>query len=162
MFCPKCGNANQEPETFCRQCGNFLPDFDKIRKKEIPPEEHLKANSILTAMTGVVSAILAVLLYVNYLGRDDTPFLIYLTAGFLTAMFFWQAQTYWRTILLKKQLPKKRRGEPARIEAPDTNPLMEAERARGVLRESEAEATAPSSVVENTTKRLKESPSSRK
>jgi uncharacterized membrane protein YvbJ len=42
MFCPKCGNPNQRPETFCCQCGIFLPDYDKLRRKETSPEEHLK------------------------------------------------------------------------------------------------------------------------
>ena len=26
MFCPKCGNAGQEPDTYCRSCGEFLLD----------------------------------------------------------------------------------------------------------------------------------------
>ena len=63
MFCPKCGTPDQKPETFCRQCGIFLPDFDKLKRKETPPEEHLSANSILNIMTAVVSGALAILLH---------------------------------------------------------------------------------------------------
>jgi hypothetical protein len=111
MFCPNCGNADQKPETFCRQCGSFLPDFNKLKSKEIPPEEHLKANSVLTVMTAVVSLTLAILLHAFFTGRENTPVLIYITTGFLTGMFFLQVQTFWRTRLLKKQLLKRKKNE---------------------------------------------------
>lgn len=102
MFCPKCGKSDQAENTFCRNCGTFLPDFDKLKRREISPEEHLKANAALNILTGVVSLTLAILLYVKFLGAADTPVLIYITAGFLTAMFAWQAQVFWRNLKLKK------------------------------------------------------------
>ena len=122
MFCPKCGNADQRPETFCRRCGSFLPDFDKIKSKEIPPEEHLKVNSVLNLMTAIVSGTLAILLHAFFTGRPGTHPLIYVTAGVLTAMFFWQVQTFWRTGQLKKQLPKRKKREEV-IEPARTNEL---------------------------------------
>ena len=106
MFCPKCGNADQQPETYCRQCGSFLPDFDKLTKKPISPQEHLKANSWLSLMTAIVSLILAILLYSIFLGKADTPIIIYITGGFLIAMCAWQVQNFWRTLLLKKHFKR--------------------------------------------------------
>ena len=107
MFCPKCGKSDQIANSYCRQCGSFLPDFDKIKKREISPEEHLKINFVLNLMTAFVSITLAILLYSFFLGGENTHPLIYITAGFLTAMFFWQAQVFWRTLQLKKQFPKR-------------------------------------------------------
>jgi len=156
MFCPKCGNADQKPETFCRQCGTFLPDFDKLRRKEIPPEEHLKVNSVLSLMTAIVSGTLAILLHVFFSGRENTPLLIYITAGFLTAMFFWQVQTFWRTRQLKKHLPKRERKERVKTEALDTNPLSESAKTNELLNESDFSNAVPPSVIENTTKHLGE------
>lgn len=156
MFCPKCGNADQKPETFCRQCGNFLPDFDKLQRKEIPPEEHLKANSVLNLMTAVVSGTLAISLHVFFSGRENTPILIYITAGFLTAMFFWQVQTFWRTMQLKKQLPKRKKEDKVNTEAPDTNPLIESAKTKELLNESDFSNAVPPSVIENTTMHLGE------
>ena len=111
MFCPKCGTPDQKPETFCRQCGIFLPDVDKLIKKETPPEEHLKANSVLNYMSAIVSGTLAILLHAFYTGRANTPVLISVTAGFPTGMFFWQVQTIWRTRQLKKQLSRRKKKE---------------------------------------------------
>ncbi len=152
MFCPKCGNADQKPETFCRQCGSFLPDFDKLKNKEIPPEQHLTANSVLSLMTAIVSGTLAILLHVFFTGRENTPVLIYIIAGFLTAMFFWQAQTFWRTLQLKKQFPKRK----IETETLDTNPAFESAKTEELLNEADFSNAVPASVVEYTTKNLKE------
>jgi hypothetical protein len=128
MFCPKCGNADQIENSYCRNCGTFLPDFDKIKSKEISPETHFTANYTLNIMTAAVSLGLAITLYVMFLGRDDTPLVIYLTAGFLTAMFFWQVQIFWRTMQLKKQFPKRGKDEKTKsenkIESVITNKLL--------------------------------------
>lgn len=107
MFCPKCGNAEQQINTYCRTCGMFLPDFDKIKHEAATPEQHIVVNSVLSSISAIVSIGLAITLYAMFLGKDDTPFIIYLTAGFLTAVFFWQVQIIIRTYLLKKQLPKR-------------------------------------------------------
>ncbi len=156
MFCHKCGNADQLPETFCRQCGNFLPDFDKLKRREIPPEEHLTVNSVLNLMTAIVSGTLAILLHVFFTGREGTSPLIYITAGFLTAMFFWQVQTFWRTIQLKKQLPKRKKKEKVLTEKLNTNPLNESAKSPELLNQSDYSNAVPPSVIENTTKELGE------
>jgi hypothetical protein len=156
MFCPNCGNADQKPETYCRQCGSFLPDFAKLKSKEIPPEVHLKANSVLSIMSAVVSGTLAILLHIFFTGRENTPVLIYLTIGFLTAMFFWQVQTFWRTRLLKKQLSKRKKSGQVKPDGLETNPLGESAKAKARLSETTFSHAVPSGVIENTTKHLGE------
>ncbi len=152
MFCPNCGNADQEENTFCRQCGTYLPDFDKIKKREIPPEEHLKVTSVLNLMTAVVSLGLAITLYVIFLGRADTPVIIYITAGFLTAMCAWQVQTFIRTLKLKKQFPKRN------IPSDDleNEKFLESKPTKDLLDEADFSQNIPASVTERTTRNLKE------
>jgi hypothetical protein len=156
MFCPKCGAPNQKPESFCCRCGIFLPDFDKLIRKEISPEEHLKANSVLNYMSAFVSGVLAILLHAFYTGRENTPLLISITAGFLSGMFFWQVQTIWRTSQLKKQLPRRKKNEKVEAKALDTNPLIESAKTKEVLHESNFRSAVPLSVIEDTTKKLGE------
>ena len=150
MFCPNCGKAEQEENTYCRQCGKFLPDFNKLKRRETTPEEHLKANSVLNLMTAIVSLTLAILLYYFYLGKDDTPIIIYLTAGFLTAMFAWQVQTFWRTLLLKKQIAKPKQSEENKPEE------LKAILPKELLNEADFSDNIPASIGEYTTKNLKE------
>lgn len=156
MFCPKCGNADQQPETYCRKCGSYLPDFNKPAKKQQTPEDHLKANAFLNLLTAITSLTLAILLYSIFLGKEDTPVIIYVTAGFLTAMTAWQVQTFWRTILLRKHFKKQKLNtiqstenqiEPQYVKSKPTNQL---------LNEADFSNIVPNSVTENTTKHLKQ------
>jgi len=156
MFCPKCGNADQRPESFCRQCGTFLPDFEKLKKKEIPPEQHIQVNSVLSLMTAIACGVLTILLHASFTGKLGTPVLIYITIGFLTAMFFWQVQTFWRTRQLKKHFPKRKQSAQAQAESVDTNPLIESVTTNELLSEPNFSGVVPPSVIEDTTKHLSE------
>lgn len=148
MFCPKCGKPDQLPETFCRQCGNFLPDLEKPVKKRQTPEDHLKANTFLSFVTIVVSFSLAIALYSIFLPRDDTHWVIYLTAGFLIAIGAWQIQSLWRTVLLKKHFNKNRS---------HNLPAFEKEVAKGrALEKADLENVIPASITEQTTRNLTE------
>jgi hypothetical protein len=132
MFCPSCGAAEQSAETYCRNCGTFLPNFDKPgRRKHTPPEEHVKATTVLTLLSATVSISLAITLFSMFLGKSDTPAIIYITAGFLTAIFAWQVQTFLRARLLRKHFRKKnlQSGEPdmapAAFESASTAKLLD-------------------------------------
>ena len=155
MFCPKCGNADQQPETYCRQCGIFLVDFDKSTKKPTTPQQHLTANSILSLMTAIVSLTLAILLYSFFLGKVGTPVIIYITAGFLTAMCAWQVQTFWRTLLLRKHF-KSPNNQIIEVELQNINQVFEKPvNTNKLLDEADLSHIVPPSVVEDTTKHLK-------
>lgn len=157
MFCPNCGKPDQKPETFCRFCGKFLPNFEKLKKKEATPEEHLIVNSVLNAMTGIASLTLAVLLYTFFLGKEDTPILIYVTAGFLTAIFAWQCQVFWRNLQLKKLLAKRNFEAGDIPELKETSKIFEPPTASPKsLPEAQNNAFIPLSVTEYTTKELAE------
>lgn len=152
MFCPKCGAADQLPETYCRQCGIFLPDLEKAAKPKNTPEEHVKVNSVLSALTIIASLTLAILLYSMLAFRQDTHPLIYVTAGLLIAIGVWHIQTFYRTLQLRKHFKnRKRESEEARqrdsIEGLPTGKfLSEADRSYAV----------PASVTEHTTTGLSE------
>ena len=104
MFCPACGRSDQALETFCRGCGTYLPDFEAIKKKDVPVSVHLNANGVLSVMTIVASFALAFTLYVVFFHLTDTHPVIYITTGFLIAIGCWNIQTAYRTILLKRRL----------------------------------------------------------
>lgn len=145
MFCPKCGKADQQPETYCRQCGFFLPDLLKPARREIPPEEHLKANSVLNLLTIIVSFTLAILLPLFLGFGSGTHPMIYATTGLLIAIGGWHIQTFIRTRQLIKQWKRR---VPLIEPAPTTERLDQANFADSL----------PASVAENTTKHLVERP----
>lgn len=148
MFCPKCGKADQSPETYCRQCGVFLPDLSKPFKQIIPPEQHLKVNTVVSAMTVVVCFMLAILLY-SILGfRSGTHWLIYLTAGMLLAIGTWHVQSLWRSILIRRHFRKNKRPEEKAISGAVTTDKL--------LEQPDFENMVPASVTDHTTKHLTE------
>lgn len=148
MYCPNCGKADQQEETYCRQCGIFLPDISKPAKREQSPEENLKANTVLNLMTIITSFTLAILLYAILGFRPGTHPLIYVTAGLLLAIGAWHIQTFIRTQKLKKQW--KRRMLPSEDEAVSQN----AQPAFQPAPTAKFDAV-PASVTENTTRHLK-------
>lgn len=133
-----------------------MPDFDKLIRKETPPEEHLNANGVLNIMSAIVSGTLAILLYAFYAGRWNSPLLINVTAGLLSAMFAWQVQTIWRTRQLKRQLSRRKKKEEVEAEAFDTNPLIKSTKTNELLSESDFRNAVPPSIIENTTRSLGE------
>ncbi|MEP6788859.1 MAG: hypothetical protein ABJB40_10540 [Acidobacteriota bacterium] len=151
MFCPKCGKSDQSPETYCRQCGVFLPDLSKPVKREHPPEEHIKVNSVLSLMTVIVSFTLAILLWSLMGFRPETHPMVYLTAGLLIAMGAWHIQTFIRTRKLKKQWKRRNRN----IESEAASPLGSVSTAK-LLDSPDFSNTVPASVTERTTRHLSE------
>lgn len=158
MFCPRCGKAEQLPETYCRQCGIFLPDLSKPVKRESPPEEHLKANTVLNLLTIIVSFTLSILLYAFFGFRSGTHPLIYVTAGLLIAIGCWHIQTFIRTRQLKKQW--KRRDPLTEPEAAlhETQSAFESASTAKLLDQADFANTLQASVTEHTTKHLVERP----
>jgi hypothetical protein len=158
MFCPRCGKAEQLPETYCRQCGFFLPDLSKPVKRELPPEDHLKANAVLSALTIIVSFTLSILLWAFFGSRSNTHPLIFVTAGLLIGIGAWHIQSLIRTQKLKKQW--KRRAPLTEIQAalPETQPAFESASTARLLDQADFANTLPASVTENTTKHLAERP----
>ena len=71
--------------------------------------------------------------------------------GFLTANFFWQAQAYWRTLQLKNQFPKRRSGDEF-----DEKQIENSFSTDKLLPQADFNDIVPPSVVEDTTKHLKQ------
>lgn len=151
MFCPKCGNENQQVNSYCRNCGIYLPDFEQLAKRETTPEQQITISSTFNFLSGLISLILTILLHILYTGKEGTSVIIYVVIGFLTANFFWQVQAFWRVRQLKKQFPKRRND--AEIQE---NKLESSFSTDKLLPESDLSDVVPASITENTTKHLKQ------
>lgn len=161
MFCPRCGNADQTPETFCRQCGLYLLDFSKPLKRKSPPEEHLKANTVLSVMTIVASFTLSFLLFLVLGFKSFTHPLIYATAGILLAIGGWHIQTLIRTQMLKKQWKRRVPLSEAEAGPPETPAAFKSATTAKLLDQADFTDAIPVSVTEHTTRHLAETPQSK-
>ena len=152
MFCPKCGKADQVTETYCRQCGTFLPDISKPLVSITKPEEHVKANLVLGSMTVITSLTLAVLLYFFFLGLAEAPSVIWVMFGLLITMAAWHIQTVWRSNLLRRHFNENKK----RKESFDTGNVVEGKNTDKHLGEANFEQFQPASVTDRTTRQLAE------
>jgi hypothetical protein len=107
-------------------------------------------------MTAAASLTLAILINVLLVGKENTPILIYITMGFLYAMFFWQAQVFWRNWQLKKQFPGLKERKQRKAENIETQPQIESAKTRELLNEADLSDFVQTSVTEDTTKHLAE------
>ena len=150
MFCPRCGKAEQLPESYCRQCGFFLPDLSKLEKREIPPDEHLKANTALSVLTIIASFTLSFLLFAILGFSSATHPLIYATAGILIAIGSWHIQTLIRTQKLKQQWKRRT----PLTESETSTPTFKSASTAKLLDQSDLSDTPPASVTEHSTRQL--------
>ena len=158
MFCPRCGNPDQTPETYCRRCGLHLLDFSKPLKRKTSPEAHLKANTLLSVMTIIVSFTLSFLLFLVLGFKSFTHPLIYMTAGILIAMGGWHIQTLIRTLMLKKQWERRVPLSEIQDAPSDTPPAFKSTPTARSLDQADFTDAIPVSVTEHTTRHLAETP----
>ena len=143
----------RSPETYCRQCGLYLRDFSKPLKRVSPPEEHLKANTVLSVMTIVASFTLSFLLFLILGFRSFTHPLIYVTAGILLAIGAWHIQTLIRTLMLKSQWKRR---VPLSDAQPETPLTFKPTSTGKLLDQADFTDAIPASVTEHTTRHLAE------
>jgi len=75
MFCPNCGQAEQKENSYCRKCGEFLPDLRKKTNLTFggdTPEAQIKVQQTLNLLSAIVSFAMAILLYATHFGNPET------------------------------------------------------------------------------------------
>ena len=154
MFCPKCGKADQQENSYCRGCGEFLPDLSKKNKLAFggnTPEEQIQTNLFLNFLTALVSLVLTVLLYLIFKNRETHP-IIYVVEAFLLAMTLWQISTFYVGLKLKKNFQKRRESAVVSTENPPIQ--IAAAGTKELLPEADFQNAVPPSITEDTTRHL--------
>jgi len=118
------------------------------------PEEQINTNLFLNFLSGMVSLILATLLYATFGLRGETSPIIYIVAAFLLAMCGWQFSTFVVGLKLKKTF-RKRKSNAEQAELSDEKTFAAAN-TKELLNEADFSDVVPTSVTENTTKHLAE------
>lgn len=150
MFCPNCGSSDQSKNTYCRQYGIFLPDFDNRKAEQTSLTGMLRTNNMINGLTAISSLVLAVLLFFGFPAERTGP-LLAVTIGFLIGITIWQWQSALRNEKILNQLER-------RDSAVDEFKPSVGENISGAptnkLGEANFEDAVPPQVTENTTKDL--------
>ena len=156
MFCPNCGKDEQQKNSYCRNCGEFLPDFENVKKRGFlkkTPEENIKTSLVLNFLSSVSSIVMAILLYATFLGKENVSPLIYASAALFTVIGIWQMIDFITVFRLKKHFSKRREN----LEVEESPKFLKnSSNTRELLNEADFDNVVPVSVTEKTTKNLTE------
>ncbi len=119
MYCPRCGSGNQEPENYCRNCGEFLLDYTGLSfllgrlLRGSSPTNQVYLNLALSLITILTSFLLIGFLNGYYDARaartgEEAPRIIYLVYAFLTVISLWQILSIVVGVRLGRKLGQKR------------------------------------------------------
>jgi len=120
MFCPKCGRADQETDSYCRSCGEFLTDLSSRpsllnRVFGISnPEKQLNLTLMIDLATAIVSGFLLFSMMGYFDAVEDktgvpTSRMVYVLYVFLGLVSVWQLFSFTIGTTFKKKLSASRR-----------------------------------------------------
>ena len=163
MFCPDCGKGDQQAETYCRSCGEFLIDYsggsyllNKVFGGSTPATQ-INVNLAINLITIFTSCLLLGFLNGQYDALKDRtgeqpPSIIYLVYTFLVIISTWQIFSLAVGARLRSRLGRKE--VPAATEPEDKQNNFHANRTQEFLPTANFSRTVPLSVTEDSTKIL--------
>lgn len=150
MFCPKCGAGDQRPESYCRRCGEWLPDINApsqaglFRKRT--RDEKIRKMRILEVVSAALAFTSAAIIFLVLSGRGDTG-LLNLAGICCVVIAVYQAVNFYfgYTLQPKRNKEHLQEGREIRRASEDSLPALD----------SYANVIEMPSVTENTTELIR-------
>lgn len=147
MFCPNCGKSEQIPNSYCRNCGEFL-NYNKSSISKFggnSPLENLTSINGLSLVGAVFSVLAAIWMYLT---RFEIPFVLFFGAAILLCNAAWHFSNFFVGFKLKRRL------KTASKDSSQSQNQIASAKTKEFLPEANFENLIPKSVTENTTKEL--------
>ena len=153
MFCPKCGAGDQIAESYCKSCGEWLPDFNvrgwKGFFRKPSREERIKKIRSLEAVSAGLSLTSAAII-IGFISTGRNGQLLFLAAFCALLVTVYQVVNFYLGYKIQHRIDRSRVDNV--IHVPSSNETRE-------LRSADAaQFVDPPSVVENTTDLLEPIP----
>jgi hypothetical protein len=158
MFCPNCGKSEQIPKSYCRNCGEWLTNSGKKNQSGFDgqtPQDNIRLTLFLNFFSAIAGFGSAIALYATFLGRENTPMVVYAVAAFCLCIGIWQVSNIYTGLKLRSRF------NAAQNKEDDTLPELAAGEAKQdyVLPPADTqEFIKPFSVTEDDTKILDKLP----
>ena len=109
MFCPKCGSADQNPEAYCRRCGEWLTDHKSARRRTgRPPTDRLKVMMVFNGLSAVFALTSALALYITYLGTPEAKWSVYMAGAMCLVIASHQTANFFMAHTLRQNFDRDR------------------------------------------------------
>ncbi|HEX8250376.1 MAG TPA: hypothetical protein VF599_19535 [Pyrinomonadaceae bacterium] len=167
MYCPNCGKGENAPDTYCRNCGEFLTDFsgnasliNRILGANTP-DKRVNISLVFDVLTLISSIFLLFFLFGYFDGRyartgEAAPTIIYLVYFFLGLFALWQFLSLFIGVMHKRKLSDRKKAATeadSEINADTALPPREAVVGK-YLPPADAKNIAAPAVTEQTTRNL--------
>lgn len=134
MFCPKCGANDQQTDSYCTRCGQWLPDMDNLNRPRFlwnkTPAQKIRKMRILEALSAGLSLTSAAIIIALLNGAGDIQMLT-LAAFCCIVVAVYQGVNFYLGYKLQQRTDRSRTGDPnvlddsrttaRRLSAADTN-----------------------------------------
>jgi hypothetical protein len=155
MFCPKCGADGQSADSYCKRCGEWLPDIDALARpmlfRKWTREQKIRKMRILEAISAGLSLTSAAIIISFLRGGAETQLLILAVfCCFIVAVY--QVVNFYLGHKLQQRVEQSRAGGAGEIKAGAE------EAARALSTGAATPFVDGESVVEGTTKLLEPVP----
>ena len=151
MFCPKCGADSQSPESYCRSCGEWLPDITAFANRKLfgklSREQKIEKIRILEAVSAGLSLTSAAIIISILAGGDKQ--ILFLAAFCCILVAVYQMVNFYLGYKLQQKAGQSRTEKIDEIQSIVTGKRV------NVLNASETtQFVDPPNVTENTTELL--------
>src|SRR5687768_14460083 len=125
MFCPKCGAEYQNVNSYCKRCGEWLPDIDSLGKpgfelfrKITRPEEKIRKMRIFEAISTGLSLTSAAII-VSFIAAGRNRELLFLAAIFCVVVAVYQIVNFYLGYNLQRRIDGSRQDNATTADFPD-------------------------------------------
>jgi hypothetical protein len=111
MFCSTCGADSQNVKSYCKRCGEWLPDLkagSRLAFGGETPQQNIFSGLFMSALSAFAALFSAIALYATYLGTSDAKWSIYVAAAFCLCIAGWQASSFVIGLKLRRRLKQGR------------------------------------------------------
>jgi len=78
MFCPNCGAAEQNPNAYCKRCGQWLADKKSFGGHGASkPEQRMTSMIVFNGLSALLALFSAIALYATYLNTPEAKWSVY-------------------------------------------------------------------------------------
>jgi hypothetical protein len=101
MYCPNCGNPDQNPNAYCRRCGLWLVDQKSgSSHPRNAPEDRMKVMIVFNGLSALFALVSAIVLYATYLGKPEAKWSIYVAGAFCSVIAVHQTISFFFALSL--------------------------------------------------------------
>jgi hypothetical protein len=152
MFCTECGAADQNPNAYCKRCGEWLSGRKSTKGQSANPADRMNAMTVFNACSAVMGLAAAIALFATYAGRPEAKWSVYAAGSWCLVISIHQTISFFYALELRRRF-KKGRQEPRQLDASDVG-----RNAASLGSGEKTEFVGARTVTENTTELLEPVP----